>query len=128
MTYSCIVYTYYVEQLNKIIESVNYAANSYWGDPERFKFKANIASFTTITELQAGKERTVRATFDIDLKGYIIPDIPQKDLTVDKKRFSSGQLIIQQETIANLNDLNSAQINQPIDVNNPQNTDTNIFI
>ena len=128
ITYSCIAYTYYVEQLNKIVESINYAANSYWGNPERFKFKADIDSFTTITEVSAGQERTVRASFDINLKGYTIPDIPQKDLTVDKKRFSYSQVVIQQETVANLNDLNQAQINQPIDTRNPQNTDTNIFI
>lgn len=128
VSYNCIVYTYYVEQLNKIIESVNYASDSYWGNPERFKFKANIDSFTTVTELPAGKERTVRAIFDIKLKGYTIPDIPQKDLTIDKKRFSTAQFVIQQETIANLNDLNQAQINQPIDIRNPQNTDTNLFI
>ena len=127
MTYSCVVYTYFVEQLNKIVESINYAANSYWGNPERFKFKADIDSFTTVTELNAGTERTVKANFDLNLKGYIVPDIPQKDLTVDKKRFSKGQVIIQQETIANLNDLNQSQINNPIDTNNPQNTDVSIF-
>ena len=89
--------------------------------------KADIDSFTTITELNAGTERTVRANFDLNLKGYIVPDIPQKDLTVDKKRFSKGQIVIQQETIANLNDLNQSQINKPIDTRNPQNTDTDIF-
>jgi len=123
MTYSCMIYTYYVEQLNKIVEAINYAANSYWGNPERFKFKANIDSFTTITELNQGSERTVRASFDINLNGYIIPDIPQKDLTVDKKRFSKGQVVIQQETVSNFDQLDQNQI----DTRNPQNTDTNIF-
>ena len=122
MTYSCIIYTYYVEQLNKIVESINYAANSYWGNPDRFKFKANIDSFTTITELTAGNDRTVRANFDINLNGYIIPDIPQKDLTVDKKRFSKGQVVIQQETVSNFDQLDRDQIN----TRNPQNTDTSI--
>ena len=45
LTYSCIIQTYYVEQLNKIIEAINYASDSYWGNPERFKFKALIDSF-----------------------------------------------------------------------------------
>ena len=123
MAYSCIIYTYYVEQLNKIVESINYAANSYWGDPERFKFKANINSFTTVTELALGSDRTVRATFDINLNGYIIPDIPQKDLTVDKKRFSTGQVVIQQETVSNFDQLDRNQV----DTRNTQNSDTNIF-
>lgn len=103
--YSCLVYTYYIEQLNKIIESANYAADSYWGDPERFKFRATIDSFSTVTELTAGTERTVRASFDINLTGYIIPDIIQKDLTVDKKRFSKGQIVIQSETVGDINDV-----------------------
>lgn len=128
VSYSCIVYSYYVESLNKIIESINYAAGSYWGNPERFKFKADINSFTTITELNVGQERTVRATFDINLNGYMIPDIPQKDLTIDKKRYSQAQFVVQQETVANLNDLNQAQINKPINTRNPQNTDTDLFI
>ena len=40
--YSFIVQTYYIEQLNKIIEAINYSSDSYWGDPERFKFKSKI--------------------------------------------------------------------------------------
>lgn len=105
--YSCMVYTYYIEQLNKIVEAINYASDSYWGNEARFKFKATIDSFSTVTELTAGTERTVRATFDINLIGYIIPDIIQKDLTVDKKRFSKGQVVIQNETVTNINQTNT---------------------
>jgi hypothetical protein len=42
VTYSFIVQTYYMDQLNKIVEAINYASDSYWGDPERFKFKSSI--------------------------------------------------------------------------------------
>ena len=126
ITYSCMMYTYYVEQLNKIIEAVQYAQNSYWGDPERFKFKATIDSFATVTELSEGSERTVRANFDLKLYGHIIPDTIQKDLTVDKKVFTKAQIVTSTETVVNLNDLNDAQINQPIDINNPNNTDVNV--
>ena len=99
--YSCLIYTYYVEQLNKIIEAINYASDSYWGNPDRFKFRATIDSFSTITELETGAERTVRSNFDINLTGYMIPDVMQKDLTLDKKRFSRGQIQIQTETTTN---------------------------
>jgi hypothetical protein len=67
ITYSCIIFTDYVEQMNKIIESVNFAADSYWGDPERFKFRAMIDNFTTITELNQGEDRKVRTEFKIDM-------------------------------------------------------------
>ena len=101
-TYNCIIYTYYMEQLNQVIESINYAADTYWGDPERFKFKALIDGYQTITELNVGQQRTVRATFDIKLNGYIIPNVIQKDLTALKKFSSDSKVIIGQETVENL--------------------------
>ena len=61
ITYSCIVQTYYMEQLNKIIESVEYASDSYWGNPERFKFNARVDSFSTAAEITAGQDRLVKS-------------------------------------------------------------------
>jgi len=98
LTYSCIVQTYYVEQLNKIIEAINYASDSYWGNPERFKFKATIDNFTTITELQQSQERLVRGTFEIKMYGYIVPDIIQKDMTAVKKYNEKSKITFGIET------------------------------
>lgn len=100
LTYNCIAYTYYVDQLNKIIEAINFAANSYWGDPERFKFKTLIDSFATITEVNSGENRNVRATFDLTLKGYLIPEILQRDLVAPKKGISVGKLNILSEVVS----------------------------
>ena len=77
LTYSFIIQTYYIEQLNKVVEAINYASDSYWGDPERFKFKSRIDTFNTITELNQGKDRIVRSNFTLNVQGYIIPDIIQ---------------------------------------------------
>lgn len=101
LEYSCIIQTYYMEQLNKIIESVEYASDAYWGDPERFKFRAFIDNFTTSTELTKGQDRLVRGTFNIRLRGYIIPDVIQRDLTTIKKVNSKSKIIIQTETVTN---------------------------
>ena len=100
ITYSCVVQTYYVEQLNKIIEAINYASDSYWGDPARFKFRARIDSFQTITELQQSQERLVKSTFTIKLYGYMVPDTVQKDITAIKKVNSKAKLIFQLESNA----------------------------
>ena len=97
ITYNCLAYTYYVEQLNKIVESINFAANSYWGDPERFKFKTLIRSYTTAAETPVGENRTVKAEFDLELKGYLIPDVIQKDLISPKKALTVGRLNIMSE-------------------------------
>jgi hypothetical protein len=105
LTYSCTIQTYYNEQLNKIIEAVNYASDSYWGDPERFKFKTTIDSYSTAIEVSDSSNRIVKGTFTLKLSGYIIPDTIQKELTAIKKYNSKAQVIITTETVNNLNNL-----------------------
>jgi hypothetical protein len=85
ITYDCVLFTYYNDQLAKLIEMMEYASDSYWGNPERFQFKVNINSFSTVSELSDNAERIVRATFTLNLFGYIIPDIPQRDLNAVRK-------------------------------------------
>ena len=99
LTYSCVIQTYYVEQLNKIIEAVNYASDSYWGDPERFKFKASIDSYSTVVEMTDNTNRIVKGLFTIKLFGYMVPDTVQKEVTALKKYNSKAQVIIGLETV-----------------------------
>jgi hypothetical protein len=103
-----------MEQLNKVIEAVEYASDSYWGDPERFKFKARIDSFSTATELTTGRDRLVKGTFNIDLRGYIIPDVIQKDLNSMKKYNTKSKVNITSETVSNIDNVNS-----PSNLQNP---------
>jgi len=99
LTYSFIVQTYYVEQLNKIVEAINYASDSYWGDPERFKFKARIDSFATTTEMNQGENRVVRSTFTLKIHGYIVPDVLQKDVKAIKKYNSKSKITFGLEVV-----------------------------
>jgi hypothetical protein len=99
LTYSFIIQTYYVEQLNKIVEAINYAADSYWGDPERYRFKAKIDTFNTTTEINQGENRIVRSTFTLRLHGYIIPDVLQKDINAVKKYNTKSKVIFGVETV-----------------------------
>tara|TARA_R110000764_G_scaffold62648_2_gene133010 strand:+ start:1965 stop:2948 length:984 start_codon:yes stop_codon:yes gene_type:complete len=101
LEYSVIVQTYYMEQLNKVIEACEYASDAYWGNPERFKFRAFIDSFSTETQLTNGRDRLVKGTFNIRLRGYIIPDTIQKDLNSISKYNSKSKFIISMETTAN---------------------------
>ena len=98
LTYSCIVYTYYVEQLNGIVEAINYASDSYWGNPQRYQFKAAIDSFNIVTEVPQDNVRVVRSTFDIKLHGYIIPDTLQNNVNSLKKFRNKTKLIFAMET------------------------------
>jgi hypothetical protein len=102
ITYTCTIQTYYVEQLNKIIEAINYASDSYWGDPERFKFKASIDSYATTIEISDNTNRVVKGNFSIKLFGYVVPDTIQKEVTAIKKYNSKAQIIIGLETTNSL--------------------------
>ena len=104
LEYSCLIQTYYMEQLNKVIEACEYASDAYWGNPERFQFRAFIDSFTTATELTAGQDRLVKGTFNIRLRGYIIPDTIQNELNSMKKYNSKAKITITSEAVSNINE------------------------
>jgi len=74
ITYECVIWTDFIDQMNEIVESINYAEGSYWGEPERFKFRVRIDDFSNTTDLPDGTDRIIRTAFTINLAGYIIPN------------------------------------------------------
>lgn len=107
LVYTCVIFTEYVEQMNKIVESVNYASDSYWGDPERFKFRAAIDNYTTSTELVDGGDRTVKTTFQIKMAGYIVSDAINTSVANPNKFFSKAALKFGIETAGTTEILNA---------------------
>ncbi len=73
MTYECIIWTAYIEQMNSIIEKINYSDGAYWGEPGKFKFKVNVESFEDATEM-ADNERMIKTSFTFNFRGYLIPE------------------------------------------------------
>lgn len=103
ITYNVIIFTNFVEQNNKIVESFEFASDSYWGDPDRFKFRASIDSFSTTTIMENGSDRVAKSTFNIKVNGYIIPDTVNKDLaTVRNKYYTKAQVIFDLETVSTI--------------------------
>jgi hypothetical protein len=98
LTYSCIIFTDYVEQINPIIEAINFASDSYWGDFSRFKFRARIDQFSTVTEVNTTDGRAVRSTFNIILNGYIIPDTINKQIANADMYYGTAQVVFNFET------------------------------
>ena len=74
LTYKLSIYTDYVQQMNKIIEALEFASDSYWGDPERYQFRAVITSFPTPVLLENASDRANRSEITLTLQGYIIPN------------------------------------------------------
>jgi len=112
ITYDCVISTYYNDQLNKIVEAIEYASDSYWGDPERFKFKATINSFNTTADLIESGERVVKSAFTLNIYGYIIPDTIQKDLKAARKFSDRNRVVFGLETTGGSIDNFQANTNQ----------------
>ena len=101
LTYDFLLWTDYIEQMNPLIETLNFEMDSYWGDRGEFKFKVYTEDYTIDTEVPAEGDRYVKATFQMKVNAYLLPD---SMMTVDKGvqptdriRFSSKKVVIVQE-------------------------------
>ena len=106
LSYSCIVFTDYIEQMNKIVESINFASDAYWGNPEKFSFRAMIDNYTTATELNQGQDRKVKTEFTINMLGHIVPDTINSQLNGQNKFYSTARVNFKLETETDMATLN----------------------
>lgn len=107
LTYSCMIFTDYIEQMNKLIEGINYASDSYWGDPERFSFRAKIDSYTTTTELSQGQDRAAKTNFTLTMNGHIVPDSINSQLAGMNKFYSKSSVTFGVELAGDLETLSA---------------------
>ena len=80
LQYTCTIWTDFVAQNNKLIEMINYSSDTYWGDPERFKFNAKIDTYSNTVEVSQGDNRVVKTNFGLTIQGYLIPDSLNQEL------------------------------------------------
>ena len=73
LNYEFTIWTSYIEQMNKLVEKINYTDGSYWGEPGKLRFRSRIDSFTDASEMDAA-ERVIKTTFAVQLMGYILPE------------------------------------------------------
>ena len=102
LTYECVIMTDYIEQMNPIIEDINYAAGQYWGD-ETSKFLAKIQSYSVDLTAEQGEDRAVKSSFTIEMNGYIIPQNTQKAMSKFKPiTYSPRQVIFTTRVVDNI--------------------------
>ncbi len=73
LNYECMAWTNFTEQLNSVIEQLNYAS-SYWGDKDHFKFRTSVSDYNVINEVGEGTERINRVEFTLNVKAYLLPE------------------------------------------------------
>ena len=114
ITYSCIIFTDFIEQNNKLVEAIHFASDSYWGDPKRFNFRTTIDSFGTAVLLEEGVDRAAKSSFTLKVNGYIIPNTVNKDMaTVRSKFFTKSQIVFTLETTSDIETLNITNLSTP---------------
>ena len=99
LSYDFIVWTTYIEQMNKIVERVVYSDGAYWGDPDKLRFRTRIDSFTDATEV-SDVERLVRTNFTVTLRGYLLPESNFEHRATTQKFISPKKVIFGTETDA----------------------------
>lgn len=96
LNYECMVWTSYTEQLNAVIEQLQYTS-SYWGDKEKFKFRISLGEFNVINEVGEGTERINRIEFSVSVKAYLLPEKFDGENLI-KKSISTKRVVVATET------------------------------
>jgi hypothetical protein len=97
VTYRCMVWTEYMEQMNSVVESISFESDEFWGEPNQYKFRTIIKAFEPLIELPNTSDRVVRTQFDMTVYAYLLPD-SQLDVghnrgVVTKKRYGIKKVV-----------------------------------
>ena len=112
VTYSCIVYTEFLTQMNSIIEAVSYGEGTYWGDKNKYMVRAKIDDFPSTVELEIGKDRVVKSEFQITINGHIIPNNIQQQAAIgSNKAYSVAQISFGESVVTDINDVDKRSTN-----------------
>lgn len=100
ITYTCAVYVNYVEDLNKVLEAIMYASDSYWGDPKRFTFMTRIDSVPITQEVNQGEDRKIYSIFNLSLNGHVIPGSINKYMSTPNKIYTKAKVAFSTEVVS----------------------------
>jgi hypothetical protein len=101
ITYSFKVWTELVEQLNGVIEKINFSVEDYWGDKERYRFRVTAGDYSTPVEVEVGEDRMVRGEFSLTVMGYLLPDSYEDRKLTTQKLLTPRKIIVGSETTTN---------------------------
>lgn len=104
ITYEAMIWTEYMEQMNKLVENISFESDEYWGNDNSYKFITHIKEFQQMTELPVGNDRMVRSKFNLDVKAYILPqyalDKNGNKVTTTKLQYSPKKVVFDTEVVS----------------------------
>ena len=97
MTYQCIIWTEYMEQMNAVVENVSFESDEFWGEPNQYKFRTIINAFQPATDLPTNADRVVRTQFNMTVFGYLLPetglDVGHNRGQITRKRYGVKKVV-----------------------------------
>lgn len=98
LTYECMVWTEYMEQMNRLVEQISFEDDEYWGERGQYKFRTSIPEYKTDTSLPEIQDRLVRTTFTLNVNAYLLPermlDKYGKIMQTSQQRFSTKKIVV----------------------------------
>ena len=116
LNYEFVVWTSYIEQMNAIVEKINYTDGAYWGEPGKMKFKSRIETFSDASELDG--ERLVKTNFSVQLMGYIIPE-EFNSLITTRKQLTPKKLIFNMDVEKSAAEISEVGEGGGVSINTP---------
>ncbi len=104
ITYTVSIFTNYVEQNNKIIEAIEFASDSYWGDENRWHFRTSLDSLATTNVINSGEDRAAVTTIALKVNGYLISDSVNRHLADSGMHYSAAQVVFGLEVVGDVNE------------------------
>ena len=98
VTYEVIILTNFVEQNNKLIEAIQFASDSYWGDVNRWHFRTSLDGFGVTNTVNTGEDRVASTNVTLKVNGYLIADSVNKSLANSTLYYSPAQIKFTFET------------------------------
>lgn len=114
-TYHFIIWTEYIEQMNTIVERINFETEDYWGESRGLRFRTKVDSFSHTVELQVDQDRMVKTEFDLLVNGYLLPDMNYSladGKMTTQKWFSPKKVVMGTEVVATSFDLQNMNNNR----------------
>jgi hypothetical protein len=99
VTYDLVILTNFVEQNNKLIEAIEFASDSYWGDFNRWHFRTSLDSFSVTNTINTGEDRISSTSVSLKVNGYLIADSINKELANSDLYYSPAQITFGLETV-----------------------------
>ena len=109
--YEVVVWTNKIQQMNEIIEKVNFATHDYWGIKEGYKFRTEVSDYSHQTELNADQDRIIKTTFTLTVFAKLLPEFFEDGTPTTQRRLNPRKLVVG-EVLSNVNTMPTTQTSQ----------------